>query len=389
MPRFFRTFALLAVVSVTASAQSGPGKVTLNSHEVHPDGSITFRYANAGAKMVTTSLDVDAKPLEMTRDDQGVWSVTTPPLPPEIYGYSFTVDGVGQMDPLNNNVNFNYAFLGSKVLVPGTPAMPWELTKIAHGHTDHYTFTTKVAKNLPEDQSAYTVYTPPNYDSKKKGGYPVLYLLHGWSDNETGWDEVAHAHYMLDSMIDSGKAVPMIVVMPLGYGDLHFVSDWGNWQHPDKIVANTALFTQELLTEVMPAVESEYNVAKGRENHAIAGLSMGGLESLSAGLNNTQTFAWVVGMSSALVGADDKGDFSKFVPSLASADAVKKSDLRLLWVACGTEDRLITPNRAFVAWAKSKGLNPVAVETPGLHTWEVWRDNLLHVAPLLFQPRSK
>ena len=115
---------------------------------------------------------------------------------------------------------------------------------------------------------------------------------------------------------------------------------------------------------------------------------MGGLESLSTGLNNTQTFAWVVGMSSALVGVESKGDFTQFVPALATPEAIKKADLRLLWVACGTEDRLIVPNRAFIAWAKTKDLNPVAVETPGLHTWEVWRDNLLHVAPLLFRPRS-
>ena len=240
--------------------------------------------------------------------------------------------------------------------MPGKPAMPWELQPIAHGRTDHHIFTTHIAKNLTENQSAYIVYTPPGYDPKRKGGYPVLYLLHGWSDNETAWDDTGHAHYMLDSLIDSGKAVPMIVVMPLGYGDLNFVLDgWSVWQHAEKIGPNTALFSQELLTEVMPAVDAEYNVAKGRENHAIAGLSMGGLESLSTGLNHTDTFAWVAGMSSALVGADAHGDFSQFVPKLADSGTVKKSNLRLLWVGCGTEDRLITPNRAFVAWARRRG----------------------------------
>jgi enterochelin esterase-like enzyme len=380
MLRSLRLIPLLAaLVAPTTFAQSGPGKLPLNSHEVHSDGSITFHYLNAGAKEVAVGLDIYAKPLAMTHGDGDVWSVTTPPLPPEIYGYNFTVDGVEQMDPLNNNVNFNYAFLGNKVLVPGPTPMPWELTSIPHGRTDHHVFTSHVAKNLPEDQSAYVVYTPPGYDAKKSGGYPVLYLLHGWSDIEIAWDEVAHANYILDSLIHSGKAVPMIVVMPLGYGDLRFVQDgWGVWQQPAKVIENTALFSQELLTEVMPAVNSEYNTAKGRDNTAIAGLSMGGLESLSTGLNNLQTFGWVVGMSSAIIG----GDFDKMLPGIQTASAPKP---RLLWVACGTEDRLITANRAFVAWAKEKNLNPVAVETPGLHTWEVWRDNLVHVAPLLFK----
>jgi enterochelin esterase-like enzyme len=377
-----------AVLATATFAQSGPPKAAFNSHEVHPDGSITFRYRNAGAKQVTVGVDVYAKPFTMTLGDDGVWTATTPALTPEIYRYSFTVDGVTQMDPLNGNVQFNYAYLGNEVLVPGTPAMPWELSPIAHGRVDHRMFTTHVAKNLPLDQSAYTVYTPPGYDPARKGGYPVMYLLHGWSENERTWSDQARAPYILDSLIDSGKAVPMIVVMPLGYGDLHFVQDgWGVWQKPQQIAANTALFSQELLTEIMPAVETEYNVANGRENRAIGGLSMGGLEGLSIGLNNTKMFAWVVGMSSAVVGMDDKGDFSKFVPALATPEAVKASDLRLLWIACGTEDGLIVRNRSLIVWAKAKGLNPVAVETPGLHTWEVWRDNLVHVAPLLFRPR--
>jgi enterochelin esterase family protein len=383
----FITLVAVALLATCSVAQSGPGQSPFQSHEVHADGSITFRYSNAAAKDVELDLDVAPRPLAMTKDATGVWSVTTAPMPPEIYGYSFKVDGVTELDPLNNYiVRLNRAFLTSQVLVPGHPAMPWELTDIPHGQTTHVTFTTHVAKNLPENQSAYIVYTPPHYDPNKKGGYPVLYLLHGWSDSENAWDDTGHANYMLDSMIDSGKAVPMIVVMPLGYGDLHFVEDgWTVWQQPDKIVANTALFSKELLTEVMPAVEAEYNVAKGRENRAIAGLSMGGLESLSIGLNNPQTFAWVGGMSAALVGVSDGADYTRFVPGLAAPGAAQKDDLRLLWIACGTDDALITTNRAFVAWTRSKGLAPVAVETPGKHVWEVWHNNLLHLAPLLFR----
>jgi enterochelin esterase family protein len=134
-----------------------------------------------------------------------------------------------------------------------------------------------------------------------------------------------------------------------------------------------------LLTEVLPAVEREYNVAPGRENRAIAGLSMGGLESLSVGLNHPAQFAYVAGMSSALF----QEHFEQLLPNAAA----KTASLRLLWVGCGTDDHLLAPNRHFIAWAGSKGFTPVVHETPGGHVWLVWRENLEALAPLLFQPQ--
>jgi enterochelin esterase family protein len=131
-----------------------------------------------------------------------------------------------------------------------------------------------------------------------------------------------------------------------------------------------------LVEEVIPAVEHKYNIARGREHHAIAGLSMGGLESLTIGINQTRQFAWVGGFSAAVTQR-------KFAQHMM--DATDARDLRLLWVACGTSDDLLAPNRDFVAWAKAKGLPVTAVETPGKHTWLVWREDLLHFAPLLFR----
>jgi enterochelin esterase family protein len=375
--------ALVLAASILSAAQ-GPPRKPFKSHEVHADGSITFRYLAPAAKSVGVALDIYAKPLPMVAGEGGIWSVTTPPLAPEFYGYDLQVDGLTQLDPLNQDVRFNYQYLANQVMVPAHPAAPWELTDIPHGRLDHVRFTTHIAKNLPNNQSGYMVYTPPGYDEHRKGGYPVLYLLHGWSDDETGWTAIGRAEYILDTLIQQHKAVPMIVVMPLGYGDLDFVTHgFDVWNDPAKIVPNTRLFGEELLTEIMPAVEHAYNVAKGRENHAIIGLSMGGLESLTIGLNHTDTFAYVGGMSAAIHNTDP----DKALPGYAQPDAAKLANLKLLWVACGTEDGLIEPNRRFVAWAKAKGLNPVDVETPGLHVWEVWRDNLLHFAPLLFQPK--
>jgi enterochelin esterase-like enzyme len=374
-----RSLLIAALFASSAFAQT-PVAPPLQTHQVNPDSTITFRYLNKGAKKVTVSIDAPDNLLPMTVDADGVWSVTTPKLAPEYYGYAFIVDGATTLDPNNADVRRNYIYLANNVLVPGQPAQPWELTDIPHGRVDHRFFATHVGKNFPSNQSAYVVYTPPGYDAKHKGGYPVFYLLHGYSDDETGWEQVGHASLILDRLIAENKAVPMLVVMPLGYGNLDFVTGHGNvWSNPARIDENVSLYSSTLLSEVLPAVEREYNVARDRNSRAIGGLSMGGLESLTIGLNHADQFAYVIGMSSAV----HQRHFDEQMPGL---DA-KKANLKLLWVACGTGDDLLAPNREFIAWAKAKGLPVTAVETPGRHIWPVWRDNLIAVAPLLF--RSK
>jgi enterochelin esterase family protein len=168
----------------------------------------------------------------------------------------------------------------------------------------------------------------------------------------------------------------MIVVMPLGYGEMSFVyNGWNEWRKPEDIDRNTNLFQESLLTEVMPRVVAEYNVATGRENTAIAGLSMGGLEALSVGLNHTGTFAYVGGFSAAV---------HLLQPSNLSGLNPRTANLKELWISCGTEDGLIDPNRKLAAYLKGEQLPVQEVWTPGMHTWMVWRDNLMHFLPLLF-----
>jgi enterochelin esterase-like enzyme len=370
-------FVIAALLfSIGAFAQgtgTTPPPPPLMSHQVNADRTITFRYAAPSASKVLVSIDAYPKPLPMTKDAAGIWSVTTAVLPPEYYGYGFTEDGVEKLDPMNSDTLQNYVSLGDSVLIPGQPAEPWELTSIPHGRVDHTFYTTHVAKHLPENQEPYVVYTPPGYDPKHKGGYPVLYLLHGWSDKETAWTANGHADLILDRLMAEGKAVPMILVMPQGYGDLDFVEQgFGVWGNRAKITGNLEPYSKMLLTEIIPAVEREYDVAPGRENRAISGLSMGGLESLTIGLNHPEEFAYVGGMSSAIFGRDKAGDATS-------------AKLRLLWVGCGKADGLIRANRDFVAWTKAKGFDTVAVETEGAHTWLTWRDNLVQLAPLLFR----
>ncbi len=372
--------ALFAILfSLTAIAQQVP---SLPMTAANPDGSITFRYTNAGAQAVTVSTDAVPKPLPMQKDDKGIWTATTPPLKPEHYGYSFRVDGIEMLDPRNHEIRPNLVGLSSDLLVAGSTPQPWELTSIPHGAVTRYAYTTQIAKNLPANQEAYLVYTPPGYDPHRKEAYPTLYLLHGWSDTEVGWTAVGQAQLILDSLLAQSKIVPMVVVMPLGYGDYTFVTSGHEvWNDPAKVDGNVSLYAEMLIKEILPAVERNYNVARDRGHRAIAGLSMGGLEAIMTGLTHPELFSYVAGMSSALHNLA----FDQRFPALAAGDAGRTTNLKLLWIACGTEDALITPNRQFVTWAKSKGLPITPVETSGQHTWLVWRQNLLTVAPLFFR----
>jgi len=348
------------------------------SQVIHPDHTVTFRLIDPGAAEVKLVLENTKDPLPMTKDATGLWSVTTPVLPPAIYTYSFLADGQPRIDPFETNVFGSVAFSsGNLITVPGPEFEPWEPSAVPHGELHTHSFTTHVAVGLAEDQSSYVVYTPPGYDPTAQQVYPVLYLLHGWGQSATGWSQIGKANLILDNLIAQQKAKPMIVVMPLGYGDLSFVKDWGLWGNDEAINKNTRLFTEELLTELLPRVEKEYRVGNSRNDRAIAGLSMGGLEALSIGLNHTAQFAWIAGFSAAV----HREAFLKDLPPLEP----KSADLKLLWISCGTGDGLLEPNRKAATALKAEGLPVTEIETSGLHTWPVWRDNLVHVLPLLFQ----
>jgi len=349
------------------------------SPDVHPDGSVTFRFRDPNAKEVMVARE-GASPEAMTKDDDGVWSLTTAPLAPDYYGYSFVADGVRLLDPSNSALVPNFLSPSSALHVPGPSSLPWELNDVPHGEIHHHFYRSAVAG----DERDYYVYTPPGYDpsagsDKSKKTYPVFYLLHGFSDDASGWTAVGHANVIFDNLIAQGKIKPMIVVMPLGYGTMEMIRlGWNAWSHTEVRDENFSKYTQALLTEVMPQVEGEYRVSKDRKERAIAGLSMGGSESLLTGLNHLDQFAWIGAFSAG--GMPD--EFAKDFPAL---NAKANSQIRLLWIACGTEDRLIDPNRRFREWLKTQGVVHIDIETPGMHTWLVWRRNLAEFAPLLFR----
>jgi enterochelin esterase-like enzyme len=363
----------IAILSFAAIAKAQ--KPVLISPEVHPDHTVTFRFKDPGAAKVELDLE-GASPLPMTKDAANVWSVTTPPLTPEIYGYSFTADGESRLDPLNSVTKPNLIWQSNAVLVPGDTPQPWEMQDLPHGELHHHFYHSIAAS----DNRDFFVYTPPGYNPSRRTRYPVLYLLHGFSDMAGGWTDVGKANLILDSMIAEGQAKPMIVVMPLGYGITDFASRTGlHFHDPLRNLRNYELFRQTLLEEVLPTVERTYRVSTNRRSRAIAGLSMGGAESLFVGLNALDRFSYVGAFSSGGL----REDFGQTFSGLTGKEANRK--LRLLWIACGTDDGLIGFNRKLIAWLKGQGMQLTAVETAGGHEWPVWRQNLIAFAGQLFK----
>lgn len=339
--------------------------------EVHTGGTVTFHYRAPNAKSVSVNVE-GAPAMGLTQDGTGDWLLTTP-LKPNYYAYHFTVDGTGLNDPANPVLRPNLMSPSSVVHVPGTPPEPWDRTDIPHGYVHHHLYRSKLAD---DDRDVY-IYTPPGYSATRKEPYPVLYLLHGYSDDASGWTAAGQADLMLDRLIADGKILPMVVVMPLSYGTMDMIrAGWSVWNGGDALIKrNEVEFSDQLLYEVLPFAEKQYNIARDPAKRAIAGLSMGGGESLYTGLNHPEIFGFVGAFSSAIVN-NPETDYRGH----------SKAATRLLWLSCGTEDGLHDVNMQFGDWAKANVKGKIVVgDTPGGHTWLVWRNNLLAFTPLLFR----
>ncbi|MGH9402314.1 MAG: esterase, partial [Terriglobia bacterium] len=235
------------------------------SPEVHPDHTVTFRFHDPNAQKVSLSLEGSSHPTPMEKGDDGVWSATTAPLDPNLYGYSFVADGVGLMDPSDPLIKPNLLNPQSMVLVPGSSPMPWEVTDVPHGVVHHIYYHSGVVG----DNRDFYVYTPPGYNPKAKEKYPVLYLLHGYSDDASGWTAVGRANIILDNLIAQEKIKPMIVVMPLGYGAPEIVSRAGpGFRNRNLVEDNMTKFRDALLTEVIPQVEKDFRAKTDRKDRA-------------------------------------------------------------------------------------------------------------------------
>jgi enterochelin esterase-like enzyme len=363
-------FALMLAVATPVAGQP------LVSPEVHSDSRVTLRLKAPNAKEVRVRLETIGSK-SMTKDEQGVWSFTSEPMPPDIYSYSFSVDGVQMIDPANPLLKYNLLNTESQVHVPGPATLPWEINDVPHGVLHRHLYHSAILG----DDRPFVVYTPPGYDPATAKTYPVLYLLHGYSDAEDAWVSVGRANVILDNLIAWGKAKPMLIVMPLGYGNKQVIAGgWAGLQNKDIWQDSVTKFRDVVLTEILPQVEKLYRVKTDRESRAIAGLSMGGTQSLFIGLNALDRFAWIGAFSSG--GLDE--NFARAYPNVSEATS---SQLQLLWIVCGQQDGLIGVNRKLVEWLKSKNIKLTWLETPGGHSFLVWRRYMADLAPQLFETR--
>ena len=360
IPAALRATSICLLLTVTAYGQTPPAD-GLVSPEVYADRTVTFRMRapKAGAVAVYGDWMPVGTLQAMTKDSDGVWSLTTAPLEPNGHLYWFNLDGVAIADPINPVIKLRQRTSASLVEIPDAPPAVWELRDVPHG-----TVVTEWRKSAVLNRSERIVlYLPPGYE-KSKLRYPVLYLVHGSGDVPESWTGAGHANLILDNLIAAGKAKPMIVVMPAG----HAIAFGVRSTSP---ASNSELFDRYLTTEVIPGIESTYRIEPGASNRALAGLSMGGSHTIYTGFRHPDEF-------SAL------GIFSPGLPR--SASLMTGIQPHLIWISCGDGDTTVQYPRV-KAWAESldkTGLHETFTTYPGGHTWPVWRKSFADFAPLLF-----
>jgi enterochelin esterase family protein len=343
---------------------------------VTADRRITFRiYAPQAQKVLLNGGDIPGnRQSPLAKADNGVWEVTLGPVPAGAYRYNFGVDGVATIDPRNPATSESNTNVWSLVNVPGAEMM--DTKAVPHGavaEVPYYSTTLKRFRRMH-------VYTPPGYE-QGRGRYPVFYLLHGAGDSDDAWSTVGRAGFILDNLIAAGKAKPMIVAMPAGHTS--------TVRGPN----STQEFVNDFLTDLLPHVEKTYRVIPERASRAIAGLSMGGDQSLRIGIPQLEKFSAIGVFSSGVIGAFGGGRGGAQPPPgptweeqnrAALDNAAAKKGLKVMWFATGADDFLLQTTKGTVEMLKKHGFSPVFKETTGGHTWLNWRDYLIEFTPMLF-----
>ncbi len=398
-------FVLLAIPGV-ALAQPQPNPVAappkLKSPEIAPDHTVTFHLYAPKANAVTLNADwLGATNLPMTKDDNGVWSIIVGPLPPQLYGYWYMVDGVRTLDPSNSETERDGSRYSTMLMISGPQSALWDFKDVPHGTLDEIWYP---SPTLHMEQRRMYVYLPAEYNANPEKKYPVLYLLHGGGGDEDAWTVMGRATVIMDALIASGKAVPMIVVMPNGNARQTVSQGFGYGPTPSATQVNAPLpnplgqnpHTQcgprpapayegsspaSIVKDVIPFVEKTYRVIPDRAHRAIAGLSMGGGQTIVATNHNPDTFSYIGAFSTAGATQEDA-----YAPGL---DALKKNGLKFYWTGAGDMDICRQSALNLEADLKERGIPTSYKEIPGKHYWFLWRDFLGAYASLIFQPPAK
>ena len=371
-------FAMASIQPMSAQENKEPvdmGKIMRTyfaprvlSPEVHADQTVTFRYLAPNAQSVELNCQFLKKNLPMTKDENGVWSVTTGKVKPDIYPYEFIVDGTRVADPNNVDIFPNENFKGSLLDVKGKKPSAQDLQDVPHGKVTYAFYHS----NQLDLERPLLIYTPAEYADNPEKDYPVLYLIHGMTDTHETWYKVGRMNYILDNLIAQGKAVPMIVVMP--YGNV-----FGSTPSPTTLAAAKMYqkFEQELTECVMPFVEKNFRTKNNRESRAIAGFSRGGGQSLYSVYSNFDKFAYLASYSAYLT----PEVMDTYFPDLQS----KMSQLKLMWFGVGTSDFLYQNVLDHQKYFDEKGISYETMFTEGGHTWMNCRDYIELFAKEIFK----
>jgi len=377
---FFSGFLFSTIFSLSVYSQGwkpGPND-TLKSVRIISADKVKFSiYAPKAGEVKLESPDLPGvnQGSVMTKLDNGVWETTLSGLIGGAYRYNFQIDGVFVLDPKNTSMSESNMNAWSLFYLPGKDA--YEVKDVPHGTVSEVTYFSKSLKKFKR----LHVYLPPGYEAGSDK-YPVFYLLHGAMDCDDSWSTVGRSGFITDNLIAAGKAVPMVIVMPAGHTGPF---TWGN-----PIDREVDEFYEDFTKDLMPYAESHYRILTDKKHRAIAGLSMGGAQTLKAGISHLDQFSALGVFSSGIFGiAGGMGA----APSTEFEDTWKanldnpdlKKGLNLVWFATGKEDFLLETSRKTVDMLRKHGFTVTYKETEGAHTWLNWRDYLTEFEPLLFR----
>lgn len=375
----FTLLSVLFLALTMSDAINDEIRAQLVSPQVNDDRSVTFRLRAPNAESVLVKGIAGHADIVMAKSDRGIWEATSEPLAPELYSYTFEVDGALQIDPSNRFVK-KWLTCGSLVEIRGDKPLLTEKTNVDHGVVHHHIYPSDAAGH----QRGVYVYTPPGYPSDTEEPYPVMFLLHGYGDDESAWLEVGRANFVADNLIDQGRIRPTVIVMPYG----HPVTLDLRQQYDDYADRNVKTMEKDLVDDLLPFIEANYQVSSDRGDRAIVGLSMGGGQSLSIGLRNRNQFAWIGGFSSASPQGSDE-EINKALKGLASDAANANAEIKLLWIGCGRDDFLLERNNRFIKWLEENEIEHTYSLTDGGHDWMVWRKYLVTFLEASFADESK
>ncbi|MCR5573569.1 MAG: esterase [Bacteroidaceae bacterium] len=386
----------LAFFAVAGFAQQALfSRNVVKSPEINADNTVTFRLHAPKAITVQLTGDCVDGVVSMKEDSLGVWSYTTAKLEPELYSYSFIVNGMRMLDPSNIYQNRDVATWTSIFIITeqkGDKGDLYSVNKVPHGNLSKVWYespTLKLTRRM-------TVYTPAGYENGKN--YPVLYLLHGAGGDENAWSELGRAAQILDNLIAAGKAKPMLVVMTNGNPNTAAAPgewDFGMYQPAmgggGVQLPQAAATMDESFMDVVNFIEKNYKVAKNKANRAICGLSMGGGHSFAISKRFPNTFDYV-GLFSAAIGVGRWGDPTPLIDRMNNdADYNKQmaalfgAKPKLYWIAIGKTDFLYQQNADLRKWLDSKGYPYKYRETDGGHIWRNWRIYLSEFSQMIFK----